>query len=240
MNSKVKDFFVKEITKKNLANYIDHTLLKPEATKAQVRKICEEALEFGFFGVCVNSSMVGVCREVLRGTKINIISVVGFPLGAADSSTKAFETTRALNLGATEIDMVLHLGLFKAKEYSLAERDIQDVVRSAEGKKVKVIIETAMLSNDEKKRACELAITGGAHFVKTCTGFNGGAATVEDIELMKSVVSDKCQIKASGGIRDFDFALSLIAAGANRLGTSFGVALIGSAPSDLIIKPGDY
>lgn len=240
MELKAKDFAAKEITKKNLATYIDHTLLKPEATKAQIRKICEEALEYGFFGVCVNSSMVGICREVLRGTKINIVSVVGFPLGATDTSTKAFETTRALNLGATEIDMVMHLGLFKAQEYSLAERDIQDVVRSAEGKKVKVIIETGLLTVEEKKKACEMVLTSGAHFVKTCTGFNGGAATVEDVETMKSVVADKCQIKASGGIRDFEFAKKLIAAGASRLGTSLGVALISSAPSDLIIKTGDY
>lgn len=217
---------IKDITKKNLVSYIDHTLLKPETTKAQIRKLCEEALEHGFFAVCVNSSMVGVCREVLRGTKINIASTVGFPLGATDTSTKAFETNRALNLGATEIDMVLHVGLLKAQEYSLVERDIQDVIRSAEGKKVKVTLETALLTTEEKKKACEIVLATGAHFVKTCTGFNGGGATLEDIQLIKSIVGEKVQIKASGGIKEIEFAKKLILAGANRLGTSSGVALI--------------
>lgn len=231
---------MKEITKKSLASYIDHTLLKPDATKAQIRKICEEALEHGFFAVCVNSSMVGICREVLRGTKINIASTVGFPLGTADSSTKAFETNRALNLGATEIDMVIHVGLLKAQEFSLVERDITDVIRAAEGKKVKVTLETALLSTDEKKKACEIAIAAGAHFVKTCTGFGGGGATVEDVELIKKTIVEKSQIKASGGIKDFDFAKKLILAGAHRLGTSSGVTLVGSAPTDTTATNGDY
>ena len=240
MTKKSYNNAVKEITKKSLAAYIDHTLLKPDATKAQIRKICEEALEHGFFAVCVNSSMVGICREVLRGTKINIASTVGFPLGAADSSTKAFETNRALNLGATEIDMVLHVGLLKAQEYSLVERDIQDVIRAAEGKKVKVTLETALLSPEEKKKACEIALASGAHFVKTCTGFGGGGATVADIEFIKAIVGEKSQIKASGGIKEFEFAKKLILAGANRLGTSSGVALVGAAPTDTTATNGDY
>ena len=184
--------------------------------------------------------MVGICREVLRGTKINIASTVGFPLGATDTSTKAFETNRALNLGATEIDMVIHVGLLKAQEYSLVERDIQDVIRSAEGKKVKVTLETALLTTAEKKKATEIAMAAGAHFVKTCTGFAGGGATVEDIELIKSVVAEKVLIKASGGIKDFEFAKKLILAGANRLGTSSGVALVSAATSDSTASNGEY
>lgn len=219
-----------QLTGKQLAQFIDHTLLKPEATKIAVRKICEEALEFHFFAVCVNSSMVSTCREILRNTKVQIASVVGFPLGACDTPTKAFETNRALNLGATEIDMVLHIGALKSKDYSYVERDIQDVVRAAEGRAVKVILETSMLSDEEKAKACELSLNAGAHFVKTCTGFGGGGATVHDIELMKSVVGTKAQIKASGGVRDFKFAQQLLIAGATRLGTSSGVALVKDEP----------
>lgn len=214
------------ITPKELAQFIDHTLLKPEATKAQVRKICEEALEYHFFAVCVNSGMVSTCREILRNTKIQIASVVGFPLGANDTATKAFETNRALNLGASEIDMVLNIGALKGQEYAFVERDIFDVVRAAEGKIVKVILETSLLTDEEKKKACEISVNAGAHFVKTSTGFGGGGATVADIELMKSVVGKNAKIKASGGVKDFEFAQKLIAAGAVRLGTSSGVQLV--------------
>ena len=214
------------ITEKELAQYIDHTLLKAEATKAHVRKLCEEALEHHFFAVCVNSGMVSTCREILKNTKVNIACVVGFPLGANDTATKAFETNRALNLGATEIDMVLNIGALKAQEHLFVERDIFDVVRAAEGKTVKVILETSLLTEEEKKKACELSVNAGAHFVKTSTGFGGGGATVADIELMKSVVGKNAKIKASGGVKDFEFAQKLIAAGAVRLGTSSGVQLV--------------
>ncbi len=217
---------LENLSEKNLASYIDHTLLKPEVTKQQIRKLCEEALEHHFFAVCVNSGMISTCREVLRSSKVQIASVVGFPLGANDSATKAFETNRAINLGATEIDMVLNIGALKANEYSFVERDIFDVVRSAEGKIVKVILETALLTEEEKKKACEISVKAGAHFVKTSTGFGGGGATVADIELMKSVVGVSAKIKASGGIRDFETAKKLIQAGASRLGTSSGIALI--------------
>lgn len=214
------------ISEKDLAQYIDHTLLKPEATKLQIRKLCEEAMEHRFFAVCVNSGMVSTCREILRSTKINIASVVGFPLGVCETATKAFETNRAINLGASEVDMVINIGALKAQEYSFVERDIFDVVRAAEGKIVKVILETALLTEDEKKKACDISVQAGAHFVKTCTGFGGGGATVADIELMKSVVGKNAKIKASGGIKDFATALSLIQAGAVRLGTSSGVQLV--------------
>ncbi len=217
---------LENLSAKNLAPYIDHTLLKPETTKTQIRKLCEEALEHHFFAVCVNSGMVSTAREVLRSSKIQIASVVGFPLGVCDSASKAFETNRAVNLGATEIDMVLNIGALKAGEFNFVERDIFDVVRAAEGKIVKVILETILLTDEEKKKASEICVKAGAHFVKTCTGFNGGQATVADIELMKSVVGNSVKIKASGGIRDFETAKNLILAGAVRLGTSSGVALV--------------
>ena len=227
---------LENLSEKNLAAYIDHTLLKAEATKLQVRKLCEEALEHHFYAVCVNSGLVSTCREVLRSSKISIASVIGFPLGANDSATKAFETNRAINLGANEIDMVVNIGALKAGEYNFVERDIFDVVRAAEGKIVKVILETSLLTDEEKKKACEIAVKAGAHFVKTSTGFGGGGATVEDILLMKSAVGQQAKIKASGGIRDLETAKKMIEAGAVRLGTSSGVALV----KGLSINPGNY
>ncbi len=220
---------LENLSGKDLASYIDHTLLKPDATKLQIRKLCEEALEHHFYAVCVNSGLVSTAREVLRTSKIQIASVVGFPLGANDSASKAFETNRAVNLGAAEIDMVINIGALKAGEFNFVERDIFDVVRAAEGKLVKVILETSMLTDDEKKKACELSVKAGAHFVKTSTGFGGGGATVSDIELMKSIVGNSVKIKASGGVRDLETAKKLILAGANRLGTSSGVALVTGA-----------
>ncbi|MBC7742691.1 MAG: deoxyribose-phosphate aldolase [Bdellovibrionaceae bacterium] len=216
-----------DLTKpQNLAKFIDHTLLKPEATKNDVRKLCEEALENQFYAVCVNSWMVTTCREILRSTKINVATVVGFPLGAVETSVKAFETTRALNLGADEIDMVLNIGALKAKDYGYVEKEIQSVVRAAEGRTVKVIFETCLLTEDEKKRACELSLHGGAHFVKTSTGFSTGGATVEDVKLMAALVGSKAHVKASGSIRDYLTAVQMIEAGATRLGTSSGVYLV--------------
>lgn len=209
-----------------LAAYIDHTLLKPESTKQNIRKICEEALEHHFFAVCVNSWMIPTCREILKTTKIQIASVVGFPLGACETSVKSFETTRAFNIGAHEVDMVLNIGALKAQEYNYVEKEIQAVVRAAEGKIVKVIFETSLLTDEEKKKACELSLNAGAHFVKTSTGFGSGGATLDDVKLMKAAVGSKAQVKASGGIRDFETAANMIAAGATRLGTSSGVLLV--------------
>lgn len=209
-----------------LAFFIDHTLLKPDATKQQVRKLCEEALENHFYAVCVNSWMVPTCREILKTTKIQIASVVGFPLGANETSVKTFETNRAFNLGANEVDMVLNIGALKAQDYVYVEKEILEVVRAAEGKTVKVIFETCLLTDDEKKKACELSLSAGAHFVKTSTGFGSGGATLDDVKLMKAAVGNKAQVKASGGIRDFETAAQMIAAGATRLGTSSGVLLV--------------
>lgn len=209
-----------------LAPYIDHTLLKPEATKQNIRKLCEEALENHFYAVCVNSWMIPTCREILKTTKIQIASVVGFPLGASETSVKSFETTRAFNIGAHEVDMVINIGALKGQEYNYVEKEIQAVVRAAEGKIVKVIFETSLLTDEEKKKACELSVNAGAHFVKTSTGFGSAGATIEDVKLMKAAVGNKSQVKASGGIRDFETAANMIAAGATRLGTSSGVLLV--------------
>jgi deoxyribose-phosphate aldolase len=210
----------------SIAPYIDHTLLKPEASKLQVRHLCDEALEHQFASVCVNSWMINTCREVLRNSKVHICTVVGFPLGAVESSVKVFETTRAINLGAHEIDMVLNIGALKAQEYGYVEKEIQSVIQAAEGNLVKVIFETCLLTDEEKKTACGLCTNVGAHFVKTSTGFSTSGATVHDVALMKQAVGTKAQVKASGGIRNLTAAAEMIAAGATRLGTSSGVLLI--------------
>jgi len=211
---------------KNLASYIDHTLLKPETTEMQIRQLCKEALEHHFFSVCVNSSFVPLCKELLKGSAIKVCAVVGFPLGAMSTPAKAFETQWAVDNGADEIDMVIQIGFLKAFQYDYVRDDIQKVVEAARGRTVKVIIETSLLTNDEKIMACQLSKDAKAHFVKTSTGFNGGGATVEDVQLMKSVVGDLLQVKASGGVRDQATADAMIRAGATRLGTSSGVQLV--------------
>lgn len=220
----------------NLSKYIDHTLLKPDTTTLQIKTLCEEAIQNQFYAVCVNSSWIPLCSSILNGSKVKIASVVGFPLGVLSTKAKGFETADAVKMGAEEIDMVIHIGQLKDKNFSYVENDIREVVKAAEGKSVKVILETTMLSQEEKKIACELSLNAKAHFVKTCTGFGGGGATVEDIQLMKSIVKDQMEIKASGGIKTAEFALQLIQAGATRLGTSSGVALV----QNLKINPGSY
>lgn len=209
-----------------LSHFIDHTLLKPEAQSSQVEKLCQEAQKHGFFSVCVNSSYVKQCSEWLKGSSVKVCCVVGFPLGTMDTSSKAFETKTAISNGAQEIDMVIHVGALKDGRIAYVKSDIEEVVKAANGHKVKVIIETALLSNEEKVLACKAAMEAGAHFVKTCTGFSGGGATVEDVRLMKETVGNRLEVKASGGIKDTQQAQALIAAGATRLGTSSGVALV--------------
>lgn len=211
---------------KTLASYIDHTLLKPETTESQIRQICKEALENNFFSVCVNSRFVPLCKDLLKNSKVKVCSVVGFPLGAMSTAAKSFETTWAVENGADEVDMVLEIGDLKEKNYDYVREDIAAVVQAALGRTVKVIIETSLLNHDEKVMACKLSKEAKAHFVKTSTGFNGGGATVEDVRLMKSVVGVELQVKASGGVRDQATAEALIQAGASRLGTSSGVALM--------------
>jgi deoxyribose-phosphate aldolase len=208
-----------------IASYIDHTLLKPDASRQEVRVLCEEALLHKFYGVCVNPYHITHAREVLRNTKIQICTVVGFPFGATEATVKAFEAARSVNLGAHELDMVINIAALKSGDHSFVEREILSVVRAAEGKIVKVIIETGLLDDKEKKLACSLSQQAGAQFVKTCTGFNAGSATAADVRLMKASIGSKMQVKASGGIQDFNFAAELIEAGASRIGTSHGVAL---------------
>jgi deoxyribose-phosphate aldolase len=211
---------------KNLASYIDHTLLKPDTTETQIRQLCKEALEHQFFSVCVNSSFVPLCKELLKGSSVKVCAVAGFPLGATSTAAKAFETAWAVDHGADEIDMVIQIGFLKAFQYDYVRDDIQKVVEAARGNTVKVIIETSLLTKDEKIMACQLSKDAKAHFVKTSTGFNGGGATVEDVQLMKSVVGDLLQVKASGGVRDQATAEAMIRAGASRLGTSSGVQIV--------------
>lgn len=209
-----------------LSRYIDHTLLKPEAQLNQIEKLCAEAKDHGFFSVCVNTSYVPICANLLSNTSVKVCCVVGFPLGAMDTASKAFETQNAIKNGAQEIDMVIHIGALKDKRSEYVLNDIKSVVKAAEGRTVKVIIETALLNQEEKALACKLALEAGAHFVKTSTGFSGGGATIEDVKLMKSIVGNQMEVKASGGIKDAAQAMAMIEAGATRLGTSSGITII--------------
>ena len=210
----------------HLASYIDHTLLKPETSSVQVEKICQEAQEHSFYAVCVNSRFVDLCKSSLRGSSVKIASVIGFPLGACTTSTKVYEAIDAVKRGADEIDMVISLGAVKEKNWSYVQSEISQIVQAIPNSILKVIIETSLLSEEEKIKACQVSLAAGAHFVKTSTGFNGGGATVEDILLMKKIVGDLAQVKASGGIKDLAVAEKMIAAGATRLGTSSGVQLV--------------
>jgi deoxyribose-phosphate aldolase len=216
----------------DLARIIDHTLLRPDATTAAIDKICQEALTHHFFSVCVNSSRVAHVARKLQGTGVKVCSVVGFPLGAMTSRAKAFETREAVADGAAEIDMVINVGLLKSGAFAPVEEDIRAVRRATRGTTIlKVIIETALLTQEEKVIACEIAKKAGADFVKTCTGFSGGGATVEDIALMRRTVGPEMGVKASGGIRTCKAALALVAAGATRIGSGSGVAIVTGAES---------
>jgi deoxyribose-phosphate aldolase len=218
------------IAASELAKYIDHTLLKPDIPLTAFDKLCEEAIKYGFKSVCVNSSRVPYVTKKLQGTKVLVCSVVGFPLGAMDSRAKAFETRRAIEEGAKEIDMVINIGALKSRDLKTVEEDIRAVRRATRGSTVlKVILETHLLTEDEKVLACEIAKKAGADFVKTSTGFSGGGATVEDVALMRRVVGPKMGVKASGGIRDYATAIAMINAGATRLGTSSSVAIVTGA-----------
>ena len=210
-----------------LASLIDHTLLKPDATKEEVEQLCREAAQFCFASVCVNPNWVALCRELLRNSGVKVCTVIGFPLGAHLPDTKVYETRRALEQGAEEVDMVINIGALKSRDYALVEQDIHGVVTAAGGRAlVKVILETALLSRDEKVMGCTLAKAAGADFVKTSTGFGGGGATVEDIRLMRETVGPEMGVKASGGVRTRDDAEKLVAAGATRLGASAGVKIV--------------
>lgn len=212
----------------SLARLIDHTLLKPDATSDKIAQLCFEARKYHFASVCVNPTHVKLCADLLRGSDVKVCTVIGFPLGATSTEVKVFETRNALENGATEIDMVLNIGALKAGETELVARDIREVVSvvHAANALVKVIIETALLTDEEKVVACLLAKEAGADYVKTSTGFSGGGATVHDIELMRKTVGPTIGVKASGGIHSHEDAAALVAAGATRIGASAGVKII--------------
>lgn len=211
-----------------LANMIDHTLLKPDATQQEIAQLCFEARKHGFASVCVNPTWVELCATLLRGSPVKVCTVIGFPLGATSSETKAFETKTAIEHGATEIDMVINIGALKARDLETVAKDIRGVVQAAHSRNiiVKVIIETALLTDEEKTIACLLSKEAEADFVKTSTGFAGGGATVHDVELMRKTVGPEMGVKASGGVRTFEDAASMIKAGATRIGASAGVKII--------------
>ncbi len=211
-----------------LAGMIDHTLLKPDATPDQIAQLCFEARKYGFASVCVNPAWVPLCAQLLHGSPVKVCTVIGFPLGATAPEVKAFETQNAIDHGANEIDMVLNIGALKARDLDLVARDIRGVVQTAHarGPIVKVILETALLTDEEKTIACLIAKEAGADFVKTSTGFSGGGATVQDVALMRRVVGPEMGVKASGGVRTFEDAESMIKAGATRIGASAGVKII--------------
>lgn len=210
-----------------IAKYIDHTLLKPEATKDQVEKLCAEAKQYNFASVCVNPTWVKLASELLEGTDVKVCTVIGFPLGANTPETKAFESVNAVTNGATEVDMVINIGALKSGNIELVQKDIEAVVNAVKGKAlVKVIIETSLLTDEEKRTACELSVKAGADYVKTSTGFSTGGATVEDIKLMRETVGPDIGVKASGGVRTSEDAKAMIEAGATRIGASSGIAIV--------------
>ena len=209
-----------------LASYIDHTLLKPDATRAQLEQLCAEAAEHQFSTVCVNGSRVEVAYSLLEDCDVQVCTVVGFPLGAMDADAKRYETEVAVDLGASEIDMVMNVGRFKDGEHDYIVREIRDVVEAADDRVVKVILETCLLTNDEIAKACKLVTQAQAHFVKTSTGFGNAGATLEHVRLMRETVGQFAGVKAAGGVRNADDARAMIEAGATRIGTSNGVAIV--------------
>lgn len=215
----------------NYAKMIDHTLLKAEATVEQVQKICDEAKQYVFASVCVNPTWVKFCAEQLAGTEVKVCTVIGFPLGASTSAVKAYETKDAIANGAGEIDMVINIGALKDGQFNIVLEDIKAVVNAANGTLVKVIIETCLLTDEEKVKACELAVEAGADFVKTSTGFSTGGATAEDIALMRKTVGPTIGVKASGGVRSLEDMKAMIDNGATRIGASSGVAIMNGLTS---------
>ncbi|MCR2820446.1 deoxyribose-phosphate aldolase [Lederbergia panacisoli] len=217
----------------NIAKYIDHTLLKADATKESIKTLCEEAKEYHFASVCVNPTWVKYASSLLKSTDVKVCTVIGFPLGATTTETKAFETKNAIENGAHEIDMVVNIGALKDENLELVEEDIAAVCAAAKGKAlVKVIIETSLLTNTEKENACNIAKRAGADFVKTSTGFSTGGATAEDVKLMRKVVGSELGVKASGGVRSIEDVQKMINAGATRIGASSGVAIMKGLSGD--------
>ncbi|KAB0443485.1 deoxyribose-phosphate aldolase [Lysinibacillus fusiformis] len=217
----------------NFARMIDHTLLKAEATKEQIEKLCAEAKQFNFASVCVNPTWVKQSSELLQGSDVLVCTVIGFPLGANTSAVKAFEVKDAIANGANEVDMVINIGALKDKNYDLVQADIAAVVEAAKGSAlVKVIIESCLLTDEEKVKACELAVAAGADYVKTSTGFSTGGATAADIAIMRKTVGPDLGVKASGGVRSLEDMKSMVEAGATRIGASSGVAIMNGLIAD--------
>lgn len=211
----------------NLAKYIDHTILKPETTRAQVIEVCSEAKEYGFYSVCVNPYYVSLVKEQLAGSDVKVCSVIGFPLGASVTAIKAAETKQAIADGANEIDMVLNIAAMKNGDYDFVLNDIKGVVAALEGKAIlKVILENCLLTEEEIVKACELSVEAGAHFVKTSTGFSTGGAKASDIALMRKTVGPAIGVKASGAVRDRETAIAMVEAGASRIGASASVSIV--------------
>ena len=212
-----------------LNKYIDHTLLKPEATKKQITKLCEEARQYDFASVCVNTCYVPLAKQLLAGSDVKVCCVVGFPLGAMDTVSKAFEAKTAIENGAQEVDMVINIGALKDKDYDYVTKDIAAVVEASKPAIVKVIIEACLLTDEEKVEACKCSMNAKAEFVKTSTGFSTHGATPEDVALMKKTVGNVCKVKAAGGVRSYDDAMKMIEAGADRLGCSAGIKVMEEA-----------
>lgn len=210
----------------NLAKMIDHTLLKPAASRADVEKLCQEARQYGFCSVCVNPAWVSLAAKILKNSGVKTCTVIGFPLGANTTETKVFEARNALENGAEELDMVINIGALKSQDYQTVLKDIEQIRSLGEGFILKVIIETSELTDEEKVKACQLAAEAGADFVKTSTGFSGSGATVHDVALMKQSIPPQMQVKASGGVRTRADAEAMLAAGATRLGASSGIKII--------------
>lgn len=214
------------MNKKDLARMIDHTILKPEATEAEIDRLCKEALEYNFASVCVNPAMVEKAAGMLKGSDVKVCTVIGFPLGATTTEVKAFETEDVIKKGATEVDMVINVGKLKEGNLEYVKKDIEAVVNAAKGKALtKVIIETCLLTDEEKVTACKLSKEAGTDFVKTSTGFSTGGATGSDIKLMRETVGPELGVKASGGVRTLEDAMTMIENGATRIGASASIAI---------------
>jgi deoxyribose-phosphate aldolase len=220
-----------EIPRAELAKMIDHTLLDPSATHDRIKRLCEEATTYGVHSVCVNPSWVSYAIDLLRGSDVMVCSTVGFPLGASLPEVKAFEAQTVVRLGAGEVDMVINIGALRSRDLATVSEDISQVVKASKGSLVKVIIETAYLTEQEKIQACKLAEEAGAAFVKTSTGFGPSGATVQDVLLMRKTVGDRLGVKAAGGIRTLKDALKMIEAGATRIGTSSAVQILSECPA---------
>lgn len=210
----------------NYNKMIDHTVLKADTPLETVKRICDEAMEYGFASVCINPCHVAYCADYLKDSDVNVCTVIGFPLGANTSAVKAFETKDAIANGADEIDMVMNIGALKDKNYDLVRNDVKAVVETANGTLVKVILETCLLTEDEIKKACELCVEAKADYVKTSTGFSTRGATIEDVQIMKAAVQGKAKVKAAGGVRTHEDMVKIVEAGADRIGTSAGCSLV--------------